>query len=255
MLDERLTDGAPAAGDDVEHARGQPDLGRDLSEGQRCQRRLAGRFEDHRIAGRERRSHFPHRQQQGKIPGHDRSHDAERFPPCVDKPLGPDRHGLAVDLVCPTGVVLQHFGRERDLDVARLADGLSVVQCLEPGNLVDALDEPFGHLPQEAAALTCRHASPGTFEGGTRGGHGRIHVGRRGRRHFGDHRFGCRIDHRHGGPAFGLPPLSTDQQLFASELRHTVSPVPATLAPGQISVLTYSKLTGCPLIPRAGGAM
>jgi hypothetical protein len=79
MLDERLSDRRAGPRDHVEHAGRQPRLARDLREGERRQRRLAGGLPDDGVAAGERGRHFPDGQQQREVPRHDRRHDAQRL--------------------------------------------------------------------------------------------------------------------------------------------------------------------------------
>ncbi len=139
MLHERLSRGASASGDDVEHAGRQSDLRGDFADQQRGQRRLTRRFQDDRIARRQRRRHFPHREQQREVPRDDGGDDAERLATRVDERRALYGDGVAVDLVRPPGEVLQALDGHRHFDVPRLGDRLAVVQRLQPRELVDPL--------------------------------------------------------------------------------------------------------------------
>ena len=59
--------------DHVQHAGREPDLDGDLAQRERRQRRLARRLQDDRVAARERRRDLPGREQQRKVPRHDRA--------------------------------------------------------------------------------------------------------------------------------------------------------------------------------------
>src|SRR5690606_5835696 len=63
--------GAPVAGHDVEDALGQPDLLRQLGEGQRRQRRELGGLQDDRVPGGEGRRDLPRQHQEREVPGDD----------------------------------------------------------------------------------------------------------------------------------------------------------------------------------------
>ena len=75
-----LTRCAPIVGpgrDDVDHAGREADLGRELREPQRRQRRRVVGLEDDRAAGGERRRELPRRHHQRVVPRHDLSGDAD----------------------------------------------------------------------------------------------------------------------------------------------------------------------------------
>ena len=79
--DERLAGRVVvAAGDDVEHARGQ-ELGRELGQPQRRQRRRLGGLEHDRVAGRQRRADLPDRHHQRVVPRRDLADHADRLAP------------------------------------------------------------------------------------------------------------------------------------------------------------------------------
>ena len=187
----------PGARDDVQHARRQPDLDRDLAEGDRRQRRLAGGLEDDGIAARQRRRDLPRRQEQRKVPGHDGGDHANRLAERVGEVVALDGNRLAHHLVGPAGEVLEALGRGRNLDVPRLADRLPVVNGLEPGDLVGLLHQAIGQPAHEPAALARRHLAPGPVERRPGRSHGRVHVRRSGRRDRGNHLLGRRIDDVH----------------------------------------------------------
>ena len=63
---------------ELEHAGRQAHLVDRLGEHHGAQRRSAGRLEDHRAAGGQRRGHLAHGQDQGKIPGRNCPHHADR---------------------------------------------------------------------------------------------------------------------------------------------------------------------------------
>ena len=214
MLDERLAHRRPGARDDVEHARRQPDLDRDLTERDGRQRRLAGRLEDDGVAARQRRRDLPCRQEQRKVPGHDGGDDANRFAERVGEVVALDGNRLPHHFVGPAGEVLEALGRRRNLDVPRLADRFPVVNGLEPGHLVGLLHQAIGQPAHETPALARRHLSPGTVERRAGRSHGRVHVRRTGRRDRGNHLFGRRIDDVHRLARRRGTPLVIDEEVL-----------------------------------------
>ena len=78
MTDEGGAGGRAAPRHDVERARRQARLERNLSEEQGRQRRFGRRLQDHGAPGSERRGEFPARDVEREIPRHDRTDDADR---------------------------------------------------------------------------------------------------------------------------------------------------------------------------------
>jgi hypothetical protein len=79
-----------------------------LAQRERGQRRLTGRLENDGVAHREGRRDLPHRQQQRKIPRHDRRDDADGLTQRVDEGVALDRDRLAADLVRPAAKYWRH---------------------------------------------------------------------------------------------------------------------------------------------------
>ena len=104
-------------------------------------------------AGRE----LPGRHQQREVPGDDLPGDAERA----------RRRAVArvLELVGPAGVVEEVRGRERDVDVARLADRLAVVERLEHGELAGALLDRARDAEEVLGALAPGQVAPDRLVG------------------------------------------------------------------------------------------
>ena len=120
-----------------------------------------------------------------------------------------------MNLVGPARIVLEAFGRRRNLDLARLEDRLAVVQRLEPRNLVSLLEQLLADLPYELAALARRQLAPRPIERRARRRHGRVNIRFVRRRDLGDHLFGRRVDDLDRLPANGIAPFVVDEELFA----------------------------------------
>ena len=131
VVDQRRA-GLAVAGDHVQHALGQARLERQLAEAQRRERRLLGRLEHDRAAGRQRRRDLPRRHQQREVPGDDLPAHADRLLArvAVHVRLG-DRQRLAGDLGRPAGEVAQVLGGERHVHAPGELDRLAVVERLE----------------------------------------------------------------------------------------------------------------------------
>ena len=74
----RLADFRTPSGDARDRLRRQPRCKQDFDQLQGRQRRVAGRFDDHRIAGRDGRADFVRHQIERKVKGRDGRHDAAR---------------------------------------------------------------------------------------------------------------------------------------------------------------------------------
>jgi hypothetical protein len=120
----------------------------DLGQQQRRQRCRLGRLEDRGVATGQRRSELPSGHQQREVPGHDLSHDTER------RNLARD-HAVA-QLVGPAGVVEEVRGRQRDVDVAGLAQRLAAIERLADRQLSRALLDQSRDPEQVLAALAVR---------------------------------------------------------------------------------------------------
>ena len=80
VLDQRLADRRAAAADHVEHAL-REDLGGELREQQRGERRLLARLQHHGVAGGQRRGGLPRGHHQRVVPRRDGADHAERVAP------------------------------------------------------------------------------------------------------------------------------------------------------------------------------
>jgi hypothetical protein len=154
--------GPAVAGDDVDHARGQPGLDADLGKGQRGERRVFGRFQHHGVARGERRGDLPGQHQQREVPRDDLPADAERA----------EAGKFLVQQLGPAGVVVEMPRHKRHVDVAALADRLAVVERLQHGKQAGALLHMAGQRIEVARALVARQRSPGGLggAGGSNGG-------------------------------------------------------------------------------------
>ena len=119
-----LADGRAATGHDVEDARRQTRLGRQLGDAQQAQRRVAGRLDDHGVAGRQGRSELPGGHQGRVVPGDDRADHADRLAHDHGQRVLAGRGDVVVELVDGLGVPADGAGRLGDVDgpaVARWA--------------------------------------------------------------------------------------------------------------------------------------
>src|SRR5664279_6292816 len=98
-----------------------------------------------------------------------------------------------------------------DVDVARLLDGLAVVQRLQDGELPRALGQDARDTKEVLAALRAGKATPRPVESRTGGPHRRLNVGFAGLAHLGQDFLGSRVDGLEPRPVDGLDELTTDE--------------------------------------------
>ena len=115
--------GATVAGDNVEHALGQPHLGRDLGKGECGERGVLGRLQHHGVARGERGRNFPGQHQKREVPRDDLAADAMR--------RGTGK--LVLHDLGPAGMVVEVARHQRHVGVAALADRLAVVETFQNG--------------------------------------------------------------------------------------------------------------------------
>ena len=142
--------GVARAGDDVDHAGRQVGLLAHLGEEQRGQRGGLGGFEHHGVAGGQRGSDLPGQHQQGEVPRDHLGGDAER----------PGAEAGVLQLVGPAGVVEEVRCGDGYVDVARLLDGLAVVERLQHGELAGAFLEDPGDAEEVLRPLSARQFRP-----------------------------------------------------------------------------------------------
>ena len=212
VSDERVADRGAGPGDDVEHA-GRQDVGGDLGQDERGQRRPGRRLEDDRVPGREGRPDLPAGHHDRVVPRRDRGDDADR--------LAPDHRGVACHVLVG-GLALHHPSRageepqvvddDRDL-VDRRADRLAGVPRLEPAELVGTRLDRVGELEQHQAPLGRRRVLPG-LEGGRRRVDGAIDILGVGRLDLGDDLAVGRVLDVERRARGGIDPFAADELLI-----------------------------------------
>jgi len=157
---------AAVAGDHVEHALRQAGLVRQLGERERREGGVLGRLEHDGAARRERGRHLPRQHQQREVPRDDLATDAHARP----------ARELALEQGGPTGVVVEVPRHQRDVEVARLADRLAVVERLQHGQQARVLLDLAGERVEVARAAVATERLPGG-QRGAGGAHGAVDVG------------------------------------------------------------------------------
>ncbi len=211
MVDERGA-GLAVAGEDLDHALGEAGLQSELAEADRGQRRLLGRLEDQRAAGRERGGDLPRRHQQRVVPGHDLSADADRLAQRVAEHVaGRDGDRFALDLRRPAGVVAQVGDRGGDVAFGS-AERLAVVERFELGELGPVCLQQIGQRVHEPGPFRRRDLSHRTVERGAGGGDGAVDVVGAGVGEGDDRLAGGGIDALERAAVGGLNGFAPDQQ-------------------------------------------
>jgi hypothetical protein len=206
VLDQQRP-GRAVAGDDIDHALGQPGLGADLGQPERGERAGLCRLEHDRVAAGQCRGQLPRRDQQREVPRDHGAHHAER--------LGSRAGEGQVELVRPARMVEEVRRRQRHVDIAGLADRLAAVHGLEAGQLARALLDDARDAVEVARAIGARHRSPHVVECAPRRGHRAVDVGRRGVADLAEHLLGGGV-HRRQRPAIrGWSELAVDVEPVA----------------------------------------
>ncbi len=189
--DQRRAHGACAL-NDVVKTRGQARLVQDLGHFQRAKRRCLGRFEDHRIAQRQRRRAFPASDLGGVIPCTDPDAQAQRLAAGID-PILSQRDVFARDAAREAAEILERIRARSGVDAKRLGQGFARVATLQDRQFAVAVADHVGGAAQDAAALGAGHRGPCALRG-ARAGDRCFDDGRRRLVHLRDLFAGVRID-------------------------------------------------------------
>jgi hypothetical protein len=213
MRRQRRAGGLAKPGQDIDDAIGETGFLNKLPEAQCAERRLLGRLQDDRAAGRQCRRNLPRRHHQWEVPRDDLPDDADRFAQGIGMPVAGRGDGdcRAVDLGRPAGHVPQDLVRTRQVDIARVADRLAVVERLEFGNLIGVAFEKIGELPNQLAAILRRGLRLGAgLEGAQWGFDGFVDIGCIGLGHSGNHLTGRWVEHVEPLARSGVLPIAVD---------------------------------------------
>jgi len=151
-------------GDDVQRAGRQAGLGGEFGHPQHGQAGVLGRFDDARVARRERRTDAAAEDLHRVVPRHDMAGHPVRLAHGEDGIAGLIGKGLAVQLVGGPRVELEIAGQRRGV-CARLAQWFAGVARFELGEFFMTRRYQQGQPVQDAPALGCAGGAPGAFEG------------------------------------------------------------------------------------------
>src|SRR5207244_12528811 len=102
----------------------------------------------------------PRGQQQRKMPGDGGRDHPDGFAERVRQVPAVDWNRLAVNLVGPSSVVLETFGRGGNLDLARFENRFAVVQRFEPRKLVRAFENRLRQLRSPRSSIARGQSGP-----------------------------------------------------------------------------------------------
>ena len=206
------------AGNDVDGPCREADLGCELGQADRRQRRLRIGLENDGAARGECRSKLPGRHHQRVVPGNDLPHDTHGLLQRVEEERAPDRVRATADGRDRGGVVPEVLDRLVQLCLDR-RDRLSHVPRLELGELGAVGGDRIGERVQEAGPLCAGSLSPVSVQGGAR-------------------RFDCAVDislarHRRAGERFTRRRLGEVSDLAGSGLGELTADEEPVLAIGR----------------------
>ncbi len=224
VFGDQRPDTGTTAGQHVEHAIGQPGLAEDFRQFERAQRGDFAGFEDHRVAGGQRRSRLPQGDLDRIVPGADAGDHAKRLPSGVDEAAVAQRNLLTLDGRGEARVVLQHVGAGNDVDAAGFAQRLAGIQGFQQRQLVVALAQQIDRAAHDARPLDACERRPdalallGAFDRA-------LQVGRTGLSHIGQDFAVGRVDALEGLVAAGVDVAAMDIELLPWKTGHVLAPV------------------------------
>ena len=168
----RSTGGGAVAGEHADEAgRHAFCAGAQHAEGERGQGGQLGRLQHHRVSGADGGRDLPAGGEYGRVPGRDLHHGADGLVAGIVEVGGGNRDHLAVELVAPAGIILEHLRHLGDL-AAGVADGLAGGEGLQLRQRLGVLTHQAGDLPHGTAARGGGHLPPRRLPGA-----GRVHGG------------------------------------------------------------------------------
>ena len=140
------------AGDNIDDPRRNAGLAHQLADPERAQRSELRRLEDDGVARGEGRAHLPAAEHQWEIPRDDRSNDTEGLADDIVEETRFHRDDIALQLVGYPAEIAKCGGRPDDVEVTAVANRMTGVQALEPGQLVGVRLNQIGQSEEDPAA-------------------------------------------------------------------------------------------------------
>ncbi|MDR8771122.1 hypothetical protein FEP92_01500 [Burkholderia multivorans] len=216
VFGEPLAGGVSIAGHDIDDAGRKSDLGHQLDDPQRRQRRDLRRFQHDRVAGGQRRAHLPAREHQREIPRHDLPDYADRRALHIVEEARFDRNHRALQLVGHPAEVAKARCRARHVERPGIADRVSGIQRFELGEFLGIRLDRIRQTQQQPAALGRRQRRP-FRKRARRGFDRRVHVRGGGGGDFRDQRAVVRIEHVDRAAVDGVDEAPVDEELGLHE--------------------------------------
>src|SRR5581483_10870515 len=211
VLDEIRAGRRPVARDDVDRARREADLVRELGDPQHAERRLWIRLQDDGAARGERRRELPHGHQERVVPRHDLRADADGLLQGVREERAADRVRAAGDRPDDGREEAEVLGRARNLGLHR-GDRLADVPRLELRELLAVRRDRVGERMEQARALVRRRLPPGPVERGPSRFDGAVDVGLARERRAAERLAGRRLGELAQLAGGGLDALAVDEE-------------------------------------------
>src|ERR1700687_2989717 len=160
MLGKMLSGDVSVALNDVDNAGWESDLAHQLGNSQRRERGNLRRLHHHAIPRRERGSHFPTGEHQRKIPRHYLSDHAERLVQHVVQKALLDGNDAALEFVGHAAEVAEGRRSAGNIERARVANRMSGVERLDPGELLGIYLDRVSQLQEQPSAISRSHITP-----------------------------------------------------------------------------------------------
>ena len=175
---QSLAHGVTEARQDVQHAGRDTSFEGQLGQANGGQRRLLGRFDDHRVTGRQGRAEFPAGHDQREVPRHDGRHHAHRLTGDQAQFVVRSGRHFVVDLVDRFTAPADRPRGARHVDAQGIADRLAHIEGFQQGQLFGVSVHQIGEADHDFLALDRLQPRPhARLEGGAGIGHGQFGIG------------------------------------------------------------------------------
>src|SRR6202040_2465271 len=122
--------------DDIDDAGRDADLRHEFADAQGAERRQLGRLQNYRVARGKRRAHFPAREHEREVPGHDLADNTDWYALDIVEEPRLDRHDTALIFVGHAAEIAEGRRRAWHVEAARVADRVSGVETFQMGQAV-----------------------------------------------------------------------------------------------------------------------
>ncbi len=194
----------------IEHPRGQPGIGEATHHFDARARRLFGRLDDDRAAGRQGAADLARRRQCREVPWREGGDDTDRLLHDQLADLAAARHDAAVGAAALFRIPLDDIGRGHHLG-AGLGEHLALFLHQGLADGVVPLADQVRRLAHDFRAVIGGRRAP--YRKALFGGFQRlVEIGRAGMRQLREWLLGCRIDHILAAATVAVEPLAVDEK-------------------------------------------